>query len=42
MQLLFATSGNADRTPRGRLFLTATLVGMAGVVFSVMAAMLED
>lgn len=38
MQLLFATSGNADRTPRGRLFLTATLVGMAGVV----AAMLED
>ena len=38
----FAISGNVDRTPRGKLFLTATLVGIAGVVFSVMAAMLQD
>lgn len=38
----FAISGNVDRSPRGKLFLTATLVGLAGVMFSVMAALLED
>ena len=38
----FAIWGNVDRTPRGKLFLTATLVGIAGVAFSLMAAMLQD
>ena len=38
----FALSGNVDRSPRGRLFLTATLVGLAGVVFSVLASLLPD
>lgn len=38
----FALSGNVDRSPQGRLFLTVTLVGLAGVLFSVMALLLPD
>lgn len=38
----FALSGNVDRSPHGRLFLTATLVGLAGILFSVLALLLPD
>lgn len=38
----FARVGNADRSLHGRLFLTATLVGLAGVLFSAMSSVMPD
>ena len=38
----FAVAGNVDHSRHGRLFLTVTLVGLAGVLFSAMSSVMPD